>query len=112
MILNKNFSLMEFGVYLEPKVESQIKARIERLRDFAPNNAKIKLKMTMPFRKVRGELVIQSLESTFKASAKHDDPLSLFDLLEQDILNQLKAWKAKRFSPTSQKEAPQLIAAH
>lgn len=112
MILNKNFSLMEYGVYLEPKVESQIKARIERLKDLAPSNAKIKLKMVMPFRKVRGELVIQSLESTFTASAKHDDPLSLFDHLEQDILNQLKTWKANRFSSSPQKKAPQLIAAH
>lgn len=89
--------IFDFRVFLEDEVAHKIQYSANRLLELTPMNAKAKLSLTMPFRKVKGIFSLTFLGNTYTAEAKSDDPLVVWEELEGKMLKQINQWKAVRF---------------
>ncbi|WP_127716750.1 hypothetical protein [Halobacteriovorax sp. HLS] len=92
------FRIEEIGFKLSKESNNQIKNRLRELMPKTPSTSFT----TITFRKrnnaITAHLEISAAGQKFSSTAKGNDPIKVFDLIEADIDKQLTHWKKNRFS--------------
>lgn len=101
-ISNEN-QVNHFGIPMNQPEYQQIKKRLSLLKDRCPLQCSIKLSFERRKSSVIGVLSIRSISENFYSRKVGHAPCQSYELLEEDIDQQLLEWKRRRFSSSVEK---------
>lgn len=89
----KSYRIETFKFVLTDEEEWDLSQQLEHLASAMPEEATVKLSFTMDEDYYfRGTLSVQTMSRYYESSEDGLDPLEIFGLLEEDLLNKVSRW--------------------
>lgn len=89
----KSYRIETYRFVLTDEEEWELSQQLEHLASAMPEEASVKLSLTMDEDYYfKGTLCVQTMSRYYQSTEEGLDPLEIFGLLEEDILNKVSRW--------------------